>query len=369
MPHRARRPPTVSGWSAATADRDAAAQAFAQAFGARVALMVRISPLARGVELIVTHGLGAEGQEAWRRHLSAHPPETHPWGHLVPGRPLAEASCWRQGQIASACRAFLDAQDAGPCLCVRLEAESPEETVVAFLFRASGDQPFGERETSALAGMAPHLLHGVRLRERIDALARRNVVYEDLVNRFPVGLLGASLDGRIEFLNAAAEALAPRLRGLLESPERGARPGSRLGARVHQALVAALDGRQARPLTLTSDSGVPTLLVLSAVPLEGGADRGLLVFINGPEADGPAPASLVGLFGMTEAEAAVAARLGAGRSLGEAAADLGVRPSTARTHLKGIFHKVGVRRQADLVVLLSRLQWQLQSPRVRHGQE
>ncbi len=72
---------------------------------------------------------------------------------------------------------------------------------------------------------------------------------------------------------------------------------------------------------------------------------------------------------MTEAEARIAARLGAGRSLNEAAADLGVRPSTARTHLKGIFHKVGVRRQADLVVLLSRLQWQLQSPRVRHGQE
>jgi DNA-binding CsgD family transcriptional regulator len=369
VPHRARRPATSSAWTSAAVDRDAAAHAFAQAFEARVALVVRISPLARGVELIVTHGLGSEEQEAWRRHLSAHPPETHPWGHLVPGRPLAEATCWRQGRIASVCRAFLDAQKVGPCLCVRLEAESSEETVVAFLFRGAGDQPFAERETSALAGMAPHLLHGVRLRERIDALARRNTAYEDLVNRFPVGLLGASLDGRIEFSNAAAEAMAPRLRGLLEAPERGARPGSRLGARVHQELVAALDARQARPLTLTSDSGVPTLLVLSAVPLAGGTDRALLVSINGPEPTGPAKESLVGLFGMTEAEAAIAARLSAGRSLSEAAADLGVRPSTARTHLKGIFHKAGVRRQADLMVLLSRLQWQLRSLRGRDGQE
>jgi hypothetical protein len=209
MPHRARRPATSSAWTSAAVDRDAAAHAFAQAFEARVALIVRISPLARGVELIVTHGLGPEEQEAWRRHLSAHPPETHPWGHLVPGRPLAEAACWRQGQIATACRAFLDAQKVGPCLCVRLEGESAEETVVAFLFRAPGAPPFEERETVALAGMAPHLLHGVRLRERIDALARRDTAYEDLVNRFPVGLIGASLDGRVEFLNAAAEATAP----------------------------------------------------------------------------------------------------------------------------------------------------------------
>ena len=354
---------------AAAVDRDASAHALAQAFAASVALVVRISPLASGVDLIVSHGLGVEEQEAWRQHLSAHPRESHPWGHLVPGRPLAEAACWRQGQVASACRAFLDAQRVGPCLCVRLEADSAEETVVAFLFRPPGARTFEEHETVALAGMAPHLLHGVRLRERLDALARRNAAYEDLVNQFPVGLIGASLDGRVEFSNAAAEATAPRLRGLLESPERGVRPGARLGTRIHQELVAALDARQARPLTLTSDSGVPTLLVLSAVPLGSGTDRGLLVFINGPEPAGPAQASLAGLFGLTEAEAAVAARLGAGRSLAQAAADLGVRPSTVRTHLKGIFHKAGVRRQADLVALLGRLQWQLRSLQAGQGQE
>jgi DNA-binding CsgD family transcriptional regulator len=59
--------------------------------------------------------------------------------------------------------------------------------------------------------------------------------------------------------------------------------------------------------------------------------------------------------GLTEAEARAAQRLAAGGSLAEAAFGLGVTVNTLKTHLKRVYEKLEVRRQSELVFLLSRL--------------
>jgi DNA-binding CsgD family transcriptional regulator len=59
-------------------------------------------------------------------------------------------------------------------------------------------------------------------------------------------------------------------------------------------------------------------------------------------------------FGLTAAQARLALTLRAGRTLQEAAAELGVGYETVRTHLKGIFERTGTRRQAELLLLLRR---------------
>ena len=58
-------------------------------------------------------------------------------------------------------------------------------------------------------------------------------------------------------------------------------------------------------------------------------------------------------FGLTTAEARLAARLVQGLRVADAGTELGMTPSTARWHLKNIFAKTGTRRQADLLRLLS----------------
>ena len=58
------------------------------------------------------------------------------------------------------------------------------------------------------------------------------------------------------------------------------------------------------------------------------------------------------LFGLTRAEAGLAAELIEGDGLQSAATRLGITRETARTHLKHIFEKTGVRRQTELVRLL-----------------
>jgi DNA-binding CsgD family transcriptional regulator len=67
-------------------------------------------------------------------------------------------------------------------------------------------------------------------------------------------------------------------------------------------------------------------------------------------------ARLLGIvFGLTPGEARLAAKLGSGLALGDAAALLGIGLETARTQLKMIFAKTNTCRQAELVGILARL--------------
>jgi DNA-binding CsgD family transcriptional regulator len=64
---------------------------------------------------------------------------------------------------------------------------------------------------------------------------------------------------------------------------------------------------------------------------------------------------LTGMFGLSAAEARVAALIGEAKTISAIARALGASPGTVRNHLKAIFAKVGVRRQAELVAVLGRL--------------
>jgi DNA-binding CsgD family transcriptional regulator len=61
------------------------------------------------------------------------------------------------------------------------------------------------------------------------------------------------------------------------------------------------------------------------------------------------------LFGLTPAEARVAALIGSGLSPRQAAEKLGISEGNVRTTLKHVFTKVGVSRQSELAVLLTKL--------------
>jgi len=63
--------------------------------------------------------------------------------------------------------------------------------------------------------------------------------------------------------------------------------------------------------------------------------------------------SLRAAFGLTAAEARVAALIGAGASTAEAAATLGASATTVKTHLGRCFDKTGVRSQVGLARLVA----------------
>jgi DNA-binding CsgD family transcriptional regulator len=119
--------------------------------------------------------------------------------------------------------------------------------------------------------------------------------------------------------------------------------------RVTLALLAGADGRR---------------YVLQIHPLAGhtrdifhsAAALGVLIERDRQPTRRPTtPSALAELFGLTDREADVASLLTDGLEIAAVALELRISPETARTYLKYAFEKIGVKRQAELVALLARL--------------
>jgi DNA-binding CsgD family transcriptional regulator len=98
---------------------------------------------------------------------------------------------------------------------------------------------------------------------------------------------------------------------------------------------------------------MPIPLELSArldVALASGC---VAVFISKPGGLQLPPKRLAALYGLTPAEARLAAKLAALRSVEQAADDLFIAVHTARSHLKSIFAKTGTQSQSGLLMLLA----------------
>jgi DNA-binding CsgD family transcriptional regulator len=96
---------------------------------------------------------------------------------------------------------------------------------------------------------------------------------------------------------------------------------------------------------------VLAVMPLCAAPVD--ERRLAMVIIVDPARYVPSEGDLADLFGLSPAEARVAAALMTGNSLADIAATCGVQITTVRTQLRSILRKVGVKRQFDLVRILS----------------
>jgi DNA-binding CsgD family transcriptional regulator len=83
--------------------------------------------------------------------------------------------------------------------------------------------------------------------------------------------------------------------------------------------------------------------------------RVLLIFRDPASPRLPKTAVLQSIFKLTEAEARLASQLATGDRLDLVCDRIGIAKETGRKHLKGIFTKTGVNRQAELLLLLSQM--------------
>jgi DNA-binding CsgD family transcriptional regulator len=80
-----------------------------------------------------------------------------------------------------------------------------------------------------------------------------------------------------------------------------------------------------------------------------------MILVVDPEDPTPSETELADFFGLSPAESRLAAALMAGKSLSDVAIEASVQITTMRTQLSSILRKVGVKRQLDLVRVLSRI--------------
>ncbi|MGU3359535.1 helix-turn-helix transcriptional regulator [Methylobacterium sp. M6A4_1b] len=100
----------------------------------------------------------------------------------------------------------------------------------------------------------------------------------------------------------------------------------------------------------------PLIMNAVPVPLTGdGGPRSVLLLIDLDATPALNCGALKQIFGLTPSEAKLATLMAKGASLAEAATLQGVRVATVRAQLRSIFTKTHTHRQAELVMLVSRL--------------
>ncbi|HTJ02751.1 MAG TPA: hypothetical protein VL492_08150 [Methylovirgula sp.] len=216
-----------------------------------------------------------------------------------------------------------------------------------------------QREIELGALLLPHLRRAVRIGKVLDARAIEKQRMAEALDMLKCGVILTNSGGTVIHANRVAERIfrhgAPvqTIRGMLTANLPAAAKG------LHNAIrLAAKDqssiGNAGLAIRLNEDGKTPQFAYV--LPLNRGSVRPRLepqmaVFIGTNHDDAEAAEALAMTFALTRSEACLLKSLLAGHTLAESARLSGVALVTAKTHLKNIFQKTGVNRQAELIRL------------------
>ncbi|HVZ43369.1 MAG TPA: helix-turn-helix transcriptional regulator [Ramlibacter sp.] len=257
---------------------------------------------------------------------------------------------------------FMRRHDNHAVLVAPLWSDGAHTALVA-LQRSASQGEFAAEPDPALVHLLPHLQRAVKLHFNTQELQAQADFAAATLHRVATPVIVVEADGHVVLANGAGEHLCRSSRLLTIS-------GQRLVAKFQDAaLQAALQeacapGR-ARPawLRLAPAAQEEPLLVVvtpmaASAPLARPWQRPLAVVMASRGAAGArnVEAILRELFSLTAAEARVAAAIAEGRSPAEIAGRHGIAVLTVRGQLKSVYSKMGVRRQAELSRMLTKLQ-------------
>jgi DNA-binding CsgD family transcriptional regulator len=230
-------------------------------------------------------------------------------------------------------------------------------------FRAAGFLEDGA-SMDLLNSLMPHLARAVQIQRHLSQATEQQMGAMEALHQLRVGVILTDRRGRPFFVNRAAEHMVATCSGVSIGREglHLIRPDD--AAQLNRLIADAariLDGEIAiahdclRVSALSGES-----LQIQVVPLLNEQTRWsastpsgtLAIFLTKSGRKHLPVLKLIQLFGLTRVEARLAARLANGQSVEEIANEFSVSLNTARTHLKSIFNKTGVRRQSELVALL-----------------
>lgn len=238
-----------------------------------------------------------------------------------------------------------------PFNCQAVLLRDSDALVRLSISRTRRQGPLDANAFKAFSALLPHAQAAVRVQAALAA-ARVSATVDTLD---ATGAAAFLLDdrGRLAGLSRGGEMLA-RSGELFRVRGRTLRPARQTDRMAFAAAVArALDGAgssfEARP----TSGGACTIFEIQPLAVErAGLGHGPAVLvIQRPQAAAPKdPLRLQRAFGLTLAEADVALRLADGQSLGLIADSRSVTLGTVRSQMQAIYQKMGVHRQAELVV-------------------
>ncbi|MGY5775082.1 helix-turn-helix transcriptional regulator [Rhizobium sp. LEGMi135b] len=218
-----------------------------------------------------------------------------------------------------------------------------------------------DREIEIGMLLLPHLRRAVTISNVLDIRTVECARMTETLDALPQGVVLTNDRGTILHANRSAVQILKNgspigiSKGALHAKSRAANDelsqAIALAARDESAI-----GKTGIAICLTEADIRPVFA--HVLPMAGGQLRSQLqpaaiaaVFIDAPPDEQNSAVALATAFRLTAAETRLLAQLVVGYTLSEAAIELGIAKTTAKTHLTHIFMKTGVSRQADLMRL------------------
>ncbi|QPC92690.1 hypothetical protein [Mesorhizobium sp. INR15] len=230
------------------------------------------------------------------------------------------------------------------------------------LQRPQDRKAFDDDDIARLEALMPHLTRALQLRRGFLELEGAAGAMSEISNRLAAGVVALNEYGRSLFVNAAARRMASAADGL--SIGRGGRlfaanraANNRLAELENDVRAGGAGGVARAPRA----AGKPSYgIMVAPFFLDDGVDgsrsrpRGVMFIIHDPLLKAQSDAQTIGaLFCLPKGAAQLVAAIAANEELQAYADRTGISMNTVRYHLKTAYSRTGVRRQSDLVRLVT----------------
>ena len=257
---------------------------------------------------------------------------------------------------------FLLRRDIHGVLGLMVWRQGPEAAIIN-LTRPPAQGEFLPEHAHLLAPFMPHLRRAVRLAEQLPTWHGQSAGFDAALAAWRAAVLVLDGRGQLLYANAAADRILSAQDGFrvshgvlgADDPETNGRLAGqiRVAAQARAAAGSSMSVPRAsgrRPYAVDIAPCRPSRTGLFPSPA-----RVVLTIADLDTRAGPSVETLRSLFGLTLAQASVAAMLVRGYNLREIALALRISVFTVRRHLADVLAKTETNSQVALVVLLSRL--------------
>jgi DNA-binding CsgD family transcriptional regulator len=226
---------------------------------------------------------------------------------------------------------------------------------------ADSQQEFGAEQMALVSALLPHLQRALKAHLHLAAERSRAQDLMAALDGLVTGLILVGSGAKVLYMNQAAEEIIRSRAGLLV--EGGTLKALRSNdTSALQALIGAAAQTSARhaqhaggTLEIKRLIGPPLELMVSPIrahPVSTLTEPAVAaLYVTVPQ-EVRFESQVLACYGLTPTEIKVAQAIAQGLSGSQAAASLGIRYNTLKTHLKRIFQKTHTRRQADLLRLM-----------------
>lgn len=230
--------------------------------------------------------------------------------------------------------------------------------------RAESQPRYAEKDIRLYRLLAPHICRTFAISDALDLRTITSQVLEATLDALSTGVYLTDREGRIVYMNRAAEHQIKTGNALRIVNNRLSPVNNAVRMAMTKGIAAAVSDESITPaggITLALPDDNKAGLVATILPLDRGQRRKVsgpfaataAIFVQDPEVAPLYPGeAFAKLYDLTGGELRVLLAMAPGLGVKEAADMLGIGENTAKTHLQHIFSKTGTSRQTELLNLL-----------------